>query len=908
MSFETKIYVLNNFAAKWHKDLYDATIPEQTLALSVAEDCIKLGASVVSLEEMNEVYPDAISDFIAFDNSSENFTDYNELRNIIFTKAIECLYRDPIRSLPNLFWFDKALKRLGELTDTDVIKESLEADANELPDIYTDYDIEIHEEDEDSYGEEPRSDSESNDNGGFNNRLPYGLCKKAGIEVPEGTDYSGAWKLFTDKTGITEEEALKQLDENGEVDLSSINNAEQTEEKSGESIDETISKENEVNQSANSKYHATDIYDSASFYNDLYAYGFSTKESWMDAQDIFVDTEHSFDALVQKSIHDLKDMDDVEECILYIATMNNDSKYIIAELNDYYGIRELDESTKNSIIDKAKSVDKKITSVYNMLHSVQECLDTLNEYLAEDYDSHPVDAEHYFTILNDLNGEQIDNVLNNSQYVPDYLKEVLTEFRNDLRNRNEDSNNPFTKAFLKKIKSYYLVTKAMNYHKWIAKQKSYLFDEFYHEEYDNALEELKSINPALANCYKKYEKMLDDRSSNIRYMLSCINEFKEKIEGLDDEGIDALFLEYNKNIKWIGQQLIENTAEYKFNYGIKSSEPINEIFYGQLINEVLSAHDKFEELDTIVTNAHKACLKKHMGNSPSVPDDGFYKSTNGEVEIDGTAHEYGCIHNEEAFTDERRNNAVWNQSIRDTMEYMSPYLEETYGNMSPEERSVIRFYTEGSSFINAPLQGFQPGSGSYHIGNEVYYNFVGIDAVQWDDDHKEECNILTKAIGRTELHDDMWVQHGADVDQFKTMIGFDAFDYSKAYHGDMDDINAYLDSLIEADKELYYPAVMSCGGARGTGFAGRPIIYNIYCPRGTKAIYASPISKYGGVDKWESYTGQDLFSSEYSASCTENEFLLQRGSVLKLRKYAWQCDTLYLDFDLIAQKPHELPE
>ncbi len=44
-----------------------------------------------------------------------------------------------------------------------------------------------------------------------NNRLPYGLCKGLGIEVPEGTEPYEAWQLLEKETGYTQNQIYEIL-------------------------------------------------------------------------------------------------------------------------------------------------------------------------------------------------------------------------------------------------------------------------------------------------------------------------------------------------------------------------------------------------------------------------------------------------------------------------------------------------------------------------------------------------------------------------------------------------------------------------------------------------------------------------------------------------------------------------
>ena len=59
---------------------------------------------------------------------------------------------------------------------------------------------------------------------------------------------------------------------------------------------------------------------------------------------------------------------------------------------------------------------------------------------------------------------------------------------------------------------------------------------------------------------------------------------------------------------------------------------------------------------------------------------------------------------------------------------------------------------------------------------------------------------------------------------------------------------------------MYSVRFFSAGAAKNTGMPNRPIILNVYCPKGTKGLYVESISHYAG----------------------ENEMILQRGYTYKI--------------------------
>lgn len=78
-------------------------------------------------------------------------------------------------------------------------------------------------------------------------------------------------------------------------------------------------------------------------------------------------------------------------------------------------------------------------------------------------------------------------------------------------------------------------------------------------------------------------------------------------------------------------------------------------------------------------------------------------------------------------------------------------------------------------------------------------------------------------------------------------------------------------------EEIVEPAFASCGSAKGQGFSG--YIFRIYCPKGTKMMYAEPFSHYGagGKRKWDGKKTQTSFGYE-------DETIIQRGTKFRIMK------------------------
>jgi hypothetical protein len=96
------------------------------------------------------------------------------------------------------------------------------------------------------------------------------------------------------------------------------------------------------------------------------------------------------------------------------------------------------------------------------------------------------------------------------------------------------------------------------------------------------------------------------------------------------------------------------------------------------------------------------------------------------------------------------------------------------------------------------------------------------------------------------------------------------------------------------NKKITDDGFVSCGSAKGKGFSG--YIFNIYCPKGTKMMYAEPFSAYGrgsGLN-WNGIAKQlDLGH--------EDETIIQRGTAFKVIKIEKKGSNTYFDLEVFSQ-------
>lgn len=217
------------------------------------------------------------------------------------------------------------------------------------------------------------------------------------------------------------------------------------------------------------------------------------------------------------------------------------------------------------------------------------------------------------------------------------------------------------------------------------------------------------------------------------------------------------------------------------------------------------------------------------------------------------------------YSKERKNKARWftgNLSKLDSYKAYVPQLKEVWKNATMQEKEAVVDYTGGDySWFNKPLRGFKKDDGYKASANpgEVDLNEFG---------KGKEIEALTKLLDKSTLEQDTWLQRGIDQVGCKALLGI----------GSIEDID-YPGSQLFLDTIITDYGFMSCSSSKyGSGYEGSDVILNIYCPKGTKALYVEPVSQYGqnyGVD-WDGQSGYTEIG--------ENETILQRGTQMKITK------------------------
>ena len=239
-----------------------------------------------------------------------------------------------------------------------------------------------------------------------------------------------------------------------------------------------------------------------------------------------------------------------------------------------------------------------------------------------------------------------------------------------------------------------------------------------------------------------------------------------------------------------------------------------------------------------------------------------------DTSVKSTSSQFG----DDAYSQKRKDAAMWAQDTEEADKRLRGKCGEVWRGASSQERGAIYGYTQSYCNINEPLRGLTY-CGSATKKAEGLRRIPHIESI----------------IDRSSYDFDMWLQR---EDGMVALKKFGLTNWSNPTDAD-------IKALLGA--EGVEGAFWSAGVAKGKGFSG-DIIFNIYAPKGTKAMYCEPFSAYGhGKGKnWDGIAGQ--FSYGY-----ESEILIQRGTKFKITKIEKSGGTWYIDVDIIEQNPLPFP-
>ena len=247
----------------------------------------------------------------------------------------------------------------------------------------------------------------------------------------------------------------------------------------------------------------------------------------------------------------------------------------------------------------------------------------------------------------------------------------------------------------------------------------------------------------------------------------------------------------------------------------------------------------------------------------------------------------GAAFGADAYSKVRKDSALWSnkkdkRGLYDRENgdaYFRQFAEEDWKRWNENEKDVAYLYTSGSSYINEP---------TYTTYYSTKYGLKGEVRDSWKD-----INTLTKMINEsTPFTRDVWLNRGAGKGEFMGQFGLDLDNYTSNPNGLVGSIGEHKPFMSTAHSK-------SWGFVDNGKEASRSVVYNIYCPKGTKGIYTEPYSAFGNMGRnWDGKTKAPL--------ANEVEVILQRGTRLRVIKAEYKNGQWFIDMEVIEQ-PTKLP-
>lgn len=230
------------------------------------------------------------------------------------------------------------------------------------------------------------------------------------------------------------------------------------------------------------------------------------------------------------------------------------------------------------------------------------------------------------------------------------------------------------------------------------------------------------------------------------------------------------------------------------------------------------------------------------------------------------------------YSQERKDAALWAKSPEEADAVLREGSGAVWRKASKAEKDALYAYTRGSGGFNRPLRGYEGSWTHYKGAGKVDLNYEGQGAA---------IQHMTNAINKSTYTRDVWLQRGVG-----TVEGAAQFLGIKA-----DELRQWTQNQLEKvlkGKPKTDHAFVSCGSAKGQGFKG--VIFNIYCPQGTKMLYSEPFSHFGDGDgrKWDGISPQTSFGYE-------DETIIQRGTTFRITKVEKKRQQVFIDMEVVEQ-------
>ena len=332
---------------------------------------------------------------------------------------------------------------------------------------------------------------------------------------------------------------------------------------------------------------------------------------------------------------------------------------------------------------------------------------------------------------------------------------------------------------------------------------------------------------------------------------------------------------YNKDVTTADWESLNIAGKKQYYEGkfITETDP-------DLMKKYQDLYKQLEELDTEGKSYHdiQAELKKIEQELKKVQSD-LQKLDKGDI-IEAA---------DEAYTQARKDAAVWAKSTKEADDVLRDVSGQVWKAAPKVEKDAIYEYTSSYSKFNEPLRGIEYGTNAVKGVGNIDFDTIGTSYGGYKPGQvRKQINAMTDIIEKSTYDFDIWLQRGCDYRGMDSFFEISMSDLQNASQ-------AELEKLLLGKTVTDY-GFFSCGVSKGKGFSHKPIIMNVYAPKGTKMMYAEPFSAFGNGSgrSWDGVAKQSTFRSE-------SEIILQQGTSFRITKVEKTGGKLYVDIEVILQ-------
>ncbi len=261
-----------------------------------------------------------------------------------------------------------------------------------------------------------------------------------------------------------------------------------------------------------------------------------------------------------------------------------------------------------------------------------------------------------------------------------------------------------------------------------------------------------------------------------------------------------------------------------------------------------------------------------------------------KVQCDLQKLENGGIINtiDDVFSQTRKDAAIWAKSTKEADTLLRDKCGEVWRTSPPIQKNAIYDYTQSYQKFNKPLRGIEYGTNAVKGVGKIDFDTIGTSHGSYKlGQIRKQINAMTDIIEKSTYDFDIWLQRGCD---YRGMDSFFEISMSELQYATQEELQKLVGNTV-TDYGFF-----SCGVSKGKGFSHKPIIMNIYAPKGTKMMYAEPFSAFGNGSgsSWDGVAIQSSFGNE-------SEIILQQGTSFRITKIERTKGKLYIDIEVILQ-------